>query len=226
LTLSALNHYVDDKVNVEISGKIMIDGILIEIGSDLIVLFNGKDYLYIPGLHVQKIKQGWSENLTREINNPGESPIYLDNNNNTSLRKILNVAKGTFVEIFVTGHQSIHGYITNILSDYFVFYSPVYKTMFIPIKHLKWLIPYIEFMTPYSLSKQDFPVNPSEIGLSRTFEIQLEKLKGKIVVFDLGLDTNKIGQLKEIKNNMVELITAREESIFLSLHHIKTVHFP
>ncbi|WP_234998452.1 DUF2642 domain-containing protein [Salirhabdus sp. Marseille-P4669] len=221
-----LNNYVNEKINVELSGKINYDGILIEIGADIIVLFDGDDYLYIPILHIQKLKKGWSENFIREINDPGESPFYIEKNNSTSLRKILNVAKGTFVEIFVTGHQSIHGYITNILSDYFVFYSPVYKTMFIPIKHLKWLIPYIEFKTPYSLNKQDFPVNPSEIGLSRTFEIQLEKLKEKIVVFDLGLDKNKIGQLTTIKHNMVEMITAREESIFLNLHHIKTVHFP
>ncbi len=143
-----------------------------------------------------------------------------------SYRKILNNAKGQFLEIFVTGNRSIHGYITSVLNDYIVFYSPVYKTLFISMQHLKWLIPYSSQLTPYTLSNAALPVVPSNIPLSRSFEEQLKKFEGQLLVFDLGDNPIKVGLLKSISNNIVELVTAGGQTIYWKLMHLKTVHIP
>jgi hypothetical protein len=200
----------------------MHHGILLDIGSDVLVIYNGEDYIYIPLIHVQRM-----------LENVEDPPIAVPSNeypmdylHTLSLRSILNNAKGMFSEIQVTKHQSVHGYVTTILNDYFVFYSPVYKTMYIPINHLKWLIPYTSSQTPYNLENDIFPVNPTPLTLARTFELQLEKLIGKIVVFDLGTDPDRIGQLKGIHGNFVELVTAKGDIVFSHLEHIKTVHYP
>ncbi|MCH1626250.1 DUF2642 domain-containing protein [Fredinandcohnia quinoae] len=219
-----LSHYVGEQIEVEISGHKQITGILIEIGTDIIVMYTKEgDFYYIPILHIQKVKIP-KINETEEIINPGNTPINT-HTDEISLRKIVNNAKGLFVEIFVTSKNSIHGYVTNLMNDYIVFYSPVFKTMFIPFHHLKWLIPYNPNQTPYGLDRQNFPVNPSRITLARTFEEQIKKLQGQMVVYDLGEDKDKIGQLKNIENNVIELVTAREESVFINTRHIKTLHF-
>ncbi|WP_010283311.1 hypothetical protein [Bacillus timonensis] len=219
-----LSNFIGENIVVEISGHKQNMGILVDIGTDIIVLYtNDKDFYYIPLLHIQKIKIP-KLNEMEQIENPGTTPINT-HTDEISLRKIINNAKGLFVEIFVTSKNSIHGYITSLMNDYFVFYSPVYKTMFIPFQHLKWLIPYSPNQTPYGLDKQNFPVNPSRITLARTFEEQVKKLQGQMVVFDLGEDKDKIGQLKQIESNVIEIVTAREESTFINTRHIKTLHF-
>lgn len=190
-------------------------------GSDLLVIFNGINFIYIPLIHVQSISADREEDV--DYGQSDENPI--DQANTLSLRSILSNAKGLFSELQVIGNQSIHGYVTHILNDYFVFYSPVYKTMFIPINHLKWLIPYNSSQTPYALENDMLPVNPSKISLSRTFELQLQKLVGNIVVFDLGANQERIGQLKGINRNFVELITAKGETVFSHIQHIKSVHY-
>jgi len=222
--LKHLSHYIGEQVVVEISGHKQKIGILIEIGSDIIVLYTKEgDFYYMPIFHIQKVKIPRVDE-TEQITNPGNTPIntYTDE---ISLRKIVNNAKGLFVELYVTSKNSIHGYVTNLMNDYIVFYSPVFKTMFIPFQHLKWLIPYNQNQTPYGLDKQKFPVNPSSITLARTFEEQVKKLQGQMVVFDLGEDKDKIGQLKSVKDNIIELVTAREETVFSNTRHIKTLHF-
>lgn len=217
--MNLLAKYLQQTIEIEVSGKKTHYGILLEIGSDIIVIYNGVDYLYIPNMHIQKVRQHHTDDIAKD----NSTDIYISDQ--LSLRKVLINAKGLFSEIFVTGTQSIHGYITSILNDYFVFYSPVYKTMFIPFRHLKWLIPYHDHQTPYSLEKEMLPVNPSTISVARTLDVQLEKLLGQIIVIDLAPTTDKIGQLKSIKENYLELATARQDSVYLNLHHIKTVHF-
>lgn len=125
----------------------------------------------------------------------------------------------------VVGKMSIHGYVTGIQSDYIIFYSPVFKTMYIPFQHIKKLVPFQPSKTPYSLEKTMLPVNPSNLSIARTFEVQLKKLIGKIVVLDLGLVEHRIGRLKKIESNFVHLISAKEDVILINLNHIKSVHF-
>jgi hypothetical protein len=221
--MKSMRKYIGEQVKLEVSGKPQHKGVLVDIGSDIIVLFNGEDFLYIPFVHIQNFQLNTEDN--EEIKVVGEAPINKQSEE-ISLRKILNNARGVFAEIFVTGNQSIHGYVTSVLNNYFVFYSPVYQTMFIPLNHLKWLIPYNQNQTPYKLNNQHFLVNPSNLTLARTFDEQLKKLIGKMVVFDLGGNATKIGQLQVIENNFLHLISAREKVIYLNIHHIKTVHLP
>jgi hypothetical protein len=221
-----LNQFINKQVEVEISGKDHIFiGKIIDLGLDLMVLFHEQQFYYIPLVHVQKLKENTQFNDVDDAGNlPEESIDY--QTESLSYRKILNHAKGRFVEIYVTGNKSIHGYLTSIMNDYFVFYSPVYKAMFVSMNHLKWLIPYRPDHTPYSLSNQSLPVNPVNISLSRTFEEQCKKLVGNVVVFDLGDNPNKIGFLQKADNQIIELVNANGDKVYWNLHHLKTVYMP
>ncbi|MDQ0200114.1 DUF2642 domain-containing protein [Neobacillus ginsengisoli] len=218
-----LKKHLGQYIKLEISGKKNLIGILIDIGSDIWVLFDGNDYLYIPIIHIQNwvfLKQDEIDEIFI-TNEP--TPIY-NHNEEISLRKTLIAAKGIFTEIFVTSTQSLHGYIISIMNNYFVFYSPIYKTMFISLNHLKWLIPYTNNQKPYGLSNSNLPVNPSNITFARSFEVQIEKLIGKLIVFNIGENEKMFGKIQVIKNNFVEIIRAKEEPVFINFHHIKTVH--
>lgn len=216
--MDLFQEFLQQSIEVKTTGKKRLYGILVEIGTDIIVVYNGEDYVYIPNTHVLKIRKY----KQKEISWKEEEFSSMDH---LSLRKILTNSKGVFAEINVTGSESIHGYVTSILSDYFVFYSPVYKTLFIPFRHLKSFIPYQKHQTPYSLKREKFPINPSGITVARTLNIQLEKLVGRIIILDLGLSTDKIGQLKSISGNYLELATARGETVYININHVKSVHF-
>ncbi|EZP75820.1 hypothetical protein H839_11114 [Parageobacillus genomosp. 1] len=221
--MNNLHSLIGKQVELEVSGKVMLTGILVDVGLDIIVIYNGKEYLYIPHLHIHNIRVS-TKPQTELWNVTPELPF--DENDTISYRKTLINAKGRFVQIYVTGNKSIHGYVTAILNDYFVFYSPVYKTMFISLNHLKWLTPYQTNITPYTLSNEVLPVKPTNIPLQRSLEEQLKKFEGQLVVFDLGDNPMKIGLLKQVQNNIIELVTASGESIFWKLMHVKTVHLP
>lgn len=210
-------------IKLNILGKKIISGLLVDIGSDIWVLFNGNDHLYIPIIHIQNWQLMKRDELS-EINcNDEATPIYNDHEE-ISLRKTLTSAKGIFSEIHITNKQELHGYIISIMNNYFVFYSPIYKTMFIPLNHLKWLIPYTNHQRPYGLSNASLPVNPSNLTFARSFEVQIEKLLGELVVFNISENESVIGKIQGIKNNFVELIGAKGDTVYLNLHHIKTVH--
>jgi hypothetical protein len=224
--MSYLDQFINKQVEVEISGhhKILI-GKIIDLGLDLMVLLHEQRFYYIPLVHVQNLKEySKFKEVDEAVNLPEESIDY--QTENLSYRKILNHAKGRFVEIYVTGNKSVHGYLTSIMNDYFVFYSPVYKAMFISMNHLKWLIPYRPDHTPYSLSNQSLPLNPVNISLSRTFEDQCKKLVGNLVIFDLGDNPNKIGFLQQADNQIMELLNANGDKVCWNLHHLKTVYIP
>jgi hypothetical protein len=219
-----IKDHIGTYIKLEISGNKAINGILIDIGSDLWVIYNGYDYLYIPTVHVQNWKFPKQEEIDEIITlSDDQSPIFSPNEE-ISLRKTLTAAKGIFTEIYVTSKQALHGYIISIMNNYFVFYSPIYKTMFISLNHLKWLIPYTNNQRPYGLSNASLPVNPSNITFARSFEVQIEKLNGTLTVFNIGENENSMGKIMGIKNNFVELISAKGDPIYLNLQHIKTVH--
>jgi hypothetical protein len=219
-----LKDHVGNYIKLELSGNKPISGILIDIGSDLWVIYNGYDYLYIPAVHIQNWKFPKKEEIDEIITlSDDQSPIF-NPNEEISLRKTLTAAKGIFTEIFVTSKQAIHGYIISIMNNYFVFYSPIYKTMFISLNHLKWLIPYTNNQRPYGLSNANLPVNPSNITFARSFEVQIEKLIGTLIVFNIGENDHYMGKVMGIKNNFVELLTAKGDPVYLNLQHIKTVH--
>ncbi len=220
--MSHLSSMVGKTVEMEISGKIERVGILIDYGLDIVVLYDGIHYVYLPYGHIQSVRL--VPNASQQISEPQYE--RWEDANDLSYRKVLNAAKGMFVEIFVAGNQSIHGYVTSVQTNYFVFFSPVHNTLFIPMFHLKWLIPYPENQSPYTLDKKDLPVNPTRVKLFRTFEEQLKSMEGKIAVFDLGSNPDKIGLLKSTNNNLVELVIADQTTMYWNIHHIKMVNFP
>ncbi|OXB92124.1 DUF2642 domain-containing protein [Parageobacillus galactosidasius] len=221
--MNHLHSLIGKQVELELSGKAMLQGILVDIGLDIIVIYNGKEYLYIPHLHIHNIRL--SANPDTELSD-STPELPFDEDDMISYRKTLNNAKGRFVEIYVTGNKSIHGYVTAVLNDYFVFYSPLYKTMFISLNHLKWLTPYQTNITPYTLGNEVLPVKPTNIPLQRSLEEQLKKFEGKLIVFDLGDHPMKIGLLKQVQNDIIELVTADGKSIFWKIMHVKTIHLP
>jgi len=223
--LNGIKAFFGKEVEVEISGKTFFNGILIDLGLDIVVLYDGWKFLYIPILHLHNIKERISIENEQTEQPPAGTPFQPENET-LSYRKVLTNAKGQFVEIYVTGNKSIHGYITSVLNDYIVFYSPVYKSLFISMQHLKWLTPYTTKLTPYTLKPEELPVVPSSIPLSRSYEEQIKKFKGQLIIFDMGGDPNKVGLMTELSNNIVELVTASGTKVYWKLMHLKTAHLP
>jgi hypothetical protein len=94
------------------------------------------------------------------------------------------------------------------------------------MNHVKWLIPYPENTTPYSLINQNSPSKTGTTTLSRSFEEQLKKLENQLIIMDGGYHEEKIGLLQKIQNNKMTLITAKGEKLYRNLEHIKTIQFP
>lgn len=224
--MNEFHPFVGKHVEVKISGESYYKGTLIDSGLDILVVYDHRTaaFFYIPIVHIQRVKEVKKEETSTD-SLPVETPIESDAAS-ISFRKTLLNAKGKFVQIYVTGNKSIHGYLTSIMNDYFVFYSPVYKTMFISMNHLKCLLPYPQAAVPYSLSNQSLPVNPTSIPLARTFESQCEKLENQIVVLDGGGNDEKVGLLQKVDRNRLTLITADREMVCWNLQHIKTIHVP
>ncbi|EKN66719.1 hypothetical protein BABA_14717 [Neobacillus bataviensis LMG 21833] len=212
-------------IEIEISGGNFYTGNLVDCGLDIIVLYVGRtgNFYYIPSIHIQRMKETQIEENSTYYEQPSEKPLETDPQA-ISFRRMLNNAKGRFVEVFVTGNKSIHGYLTSIMNDYFVFYSPVYKTVYISMNHVKWLIPYPENATPYSLDPQSLPVHQTKIPLARSFDEQCKKLENQLVIIDGGDSIEKIGHLQKVMNRRLTLITAERETLYRNLEHVKTIY--
>jgi len=215
---------VKQVVQIEVSGKRIITGTVIDLGSDMIVLFTGVEFIYIPLNHVQSFKVDFDNE--NEIEDPTEFPSFTSDNDigNLSFGEVLTKAKDKFVEIYVTGGQSLHGCITSVMNNYFVFQSPIYKTMYITIDHLKWLIPYTKNEKPYGLDNHGVTLQKSDELLAKTFENQVERLKNGLVVFNMGGDKSLIGKINRVEAQVVEIQTVKSKTNYLNLDHIKTVH--
>ncbi|WP_054954732.1 hypothetical protein [Paenibacillus dakarensis] len=209
-------------VEVELSGhKMQLRGHFVDIGNDVLVLFSKSRYYYIPIHHLQHLR------LADEWDTPvSDEPAPLKEHTHISYRKMLMNSRGTFSEMYLGGQHALHGYVTSIMNDYFVYFSPLYRTVYIPIHHVKYLVPYPPNVTPYTLSQEHFPIQPAVVSLSRTWDQQLHKLQGQLVIFDLGGHPQKTGLLQSIDNNLIELIQADGRSNFVHADHIKCVHLP
>ncbi|MGX9132967.1 DUF2642 domain-containing protein [Rummeliibacillus sp. JY-2-4R] len=211
-------------VELEISGGKFITGSIIDSSNEIIVIFDGTDYLYIPLTHIHNIMI--SSNDDDSIDAPTEPPSILskDENSDLTLAKVLEAAKGIYTEIYVTGSIPLHGYISKIMDDYFVFQSPVYKTMYIALDHLKWIIPYPNNNKPYGLTDLVFSVKPYNISLSNIFEKEIEQMKHELVVVNLGEKNHYLGRINNIIGRIVEIQTARGQLSYITLDHIRTIH--
>lgn len=222
--MSDFNHLIGQNVNIEISGGKELYGKLIDAGLDIIVIYN-LQYYYIPVGHIQRIKTDTMNVYDWDIDFQPDQPINT-NSDTISFRKILNNAKGTFVSLYIDGNKTIHGYLTSVMNDYFVFYSPAHKVMYISMNHLKWLIPYNKNTYPYSLNKDSLPINPISISLARTFTEQCKKFENHMIILDNGEHPEKIGLLKKVYDDKMTLVTAEGETVYWNCHHLKTLHFP
>ncbi len=215
---------VKDVIKIEVSGKKSLSGTVIDLGTDMIVLFNGMDFVYIPLDHIQSFDV--DRNNEYDIKAPIEFPSIVtgENNENLSFKQVLTQAKGNYIEIYVTGNQPLYGYITDIMNNYFVFQSPVYKTMYISLNHLKWLIPLTQNEKPYGLNSRTNSLQSNHESLASTFEAQVEKFKNEMVVFNIEGKKSHIGKINNVEEQIVEIQTARNYPMYLSLNHIKTLH--
>lgn len=225
--VKGLNQFLDTDVEVVISGDTRFVGTLIDIGQDIFVISDGCNYLYIPLMHLHQMNKAVINTASeKSFLIDQEDPMMQEETNAFSYRNSLNMVRGKFIEVYVTGGRSIHGYVTNVLNDYIVFFSPVFKTLFISMHHLKWFTPYSTEQTPYTLDNSQLPVVPSNVSLVRNFEEQIKKYIGQLVIFDMGEVPDKVGLLKGVSNNIIELINATGESIIWKLNHLKTMHLP
>jgi len=212
----------DRLVELDVSGtSIPIRGKLIDMGPDIAVIRGSSQFYYVPLIHIQQLRTSLYEEEVSDDElpfDPETEPI--------SYRKMLMSAKGMFSELYITGNHSIHGYVMSVMNDYFVFYSPVYHSIIISLDHLKYLSPYHPNVTPYLLSPEQFPLKPSSVSLTRTFDQQLRKLVGEFVILDLGESPNRIGVLRGLDGQLLELTNAAGQSVFIHYNHIKTIHFP
>jgi hypothetical protein len=223
--MNILHPLVGKPVEIEISGKILpIQGNLIELGSDILVIYNGTDFLYIPSIHIQNIKQAINADFESAV--PSGTPLE-NQTDSIDYRKMLINATGMFVELYVMGNHSIHGYLKSIMNDFLVLNSSNFKTIWISLKHIKYWIPYNNDSTPYLLKKEHFlPESPSNMTLADTLEHLLKKLEGEFIVLDLGGNPNKIGLLKKFEDQTLEVINVKGSSVYLQLEHVKTIHLP
>ncbi|WP_318618123.1 DUF2642 domain-containing protein [Sporosarcina sp. YIM B06819] len=212
---------VKQVVQLEVSGKNILKGTVIDLGTDTMVLFNGAEFVYIPLDHIQNFKV--DGNNDEDIQAPAMLPSISADENDVDLTftKVLTQAQGKYVEIYVTGNEALHGYITSIKDNYFEFQSPVYKTMYISLSHVKWLIPYAQNELAYGLN---LPVQPNNETLASTFEVQVEQFKNEIVVLNIGGPKSHIGKITNVEQQIAEIQTARADSSYVNLGHIKTLH--
>lgn len=226
--MSCLDELTGKYVDIELSGHKYFSGPLLEDGPDILVIHQEQtdSVYYIPLVHVQRINPISDANEVAPL--PARDHPFRADNETTSFRKVLMHARGHFVEIYVSGKTTIHGYLTSVMNDYFVFHSPVYKTIFVNIEHLKWIMPYPDNVIPYALDAESVPHRTAPTSLPRTFKELCKRLTGNMVVFDMGDDPNKIGQMKGVDpdTNMAELYTANGAKQLLNLHHLKTVYLP
>lgn len=210
-------------VKVDLAGKSFVKGSIVESSSEIVVLYDGNDFLYISTEHIENVSVMQNED---DIQQPSTFPssIKKDETLDFTFVHVLTQAIGMYTELFVTNRQPLHGTITNVMQDYIVFYSPIYKTMYIPIKHLKWIIPYSEQQRPYQLSDEELQVKQIGESFVHRFDLQVEKMKNKLVVFNLGEKTHFIGKLINVHGKIIELHTARKNTAFINMQHIKTMH--
>ena len=210
-------------VTVSLVGDNLFKGIIFDSGRDIIVLFNGEDFIYIPVSHIEYIVASTPDT---EFVAPSNIPSILSNNLQKDLTfdSILKEAKGIYQKICIINKKYLHGTILDVLDDYIVFYSPIYKKIYIAKKHVKWLIPYSLNKRPYDLSESELNWQQIEKGFKENFTEQLVELLNKLVVLNLGDKIHHTGKIQSLSNQMLELKTVNEKSMYINIEHIQTIH--
>lgn len=217
--MDMFNLYLGKQIDYKITGEGKHTGTLIDIGPDLLVVFEESKFLYIPLHHVHHLTL-----RPKPESNLLVPPSVRSDEEEISCHSILSRARGLFCEINLAQHQTMYGYMADIQTDYFIFVSPLSKIMMIPHIHLKWMSPYASEVTPYSLNGGQFdPLKSLNLTVAKTFEEQLKQQEGSIISLNEGLNTNKIGLLQKMENGFLELVAADENKHYYLIQHIINV---
>ncbi|MFB9279230.1 DUF2642 domain-containing protein [Cohnella cellulosilytica] len=202
-------------------GRHTVTGRLVDQSADLVVLYDGTRFIYVPLVHIAQLTRCPPPiRSAEEIPEPPLQPAT-----ELSYRKVLLNAKGVFSELYVAGNRTIHGYVTSVMNDFFVFNSPVYRSLYVAMRHLKMLAPFAPLRLPYALERIKLPARPAA-SLARTFDQQLGKLENEFVILNLGEYPRQIGLLKTVDNHLLELVAADGTSSYMHLDHVRTIHLP
>ncbi|WP_433943515.1 DUF2642 domain-containing protein [Paenibacillus sp. SN-8-1] len=220
--MQVFKKWLNQAVELELSGcSERIIGELIDMGSDILVLLSESKFIYIPIHHLQNMNLSPAD---PQLNDSSSSPS--PEQDQISYRKMLMNSRGIFTEVSIGNKHSIHGYLTGIMNDYFVFFSPIHGSIYISINHVKYLIPYPPNKTPFNLSQDHFPVQPAALPVSRTLDQQIKKLEGELIIVNLGEKPSHAGLLKSSDNNILEMIDANGNIHVIHGDHIMTIHSP
>lgn len=211
-------------VTVEVSGRKQLTGTVIELGKDLVVLCNGMDFLYIPLAHIQYSRIDNSGDNVIEVPTDPKHVVVPEDGEDFTLLNVLQQSLDKGIEIFVTGRHSLFGYITEILDDYFVFWSPTHQNIYVKFSHLKWLIPYPPTHKFYGIVDETSLLQVKKNNNSRTFKEKVQELKNNVVVINGGESQKQIGKLNDVTDQFVEIQTAKMLTEYLNMEHIKTIH--
>ena len=213
-------------VIIEMLGGKFFNGSLVEVSSDIVVLYVKNQFVYIPMDHIHSLKIDYENE--NNIEQPSYIPTFISQieNKDLNLPNILSLVKGIHVEIMVTRNLALHGVITSVMDDYFVFESPIYKTMFIATKHLKWNIPYFQDELPYDLSENEFLKMSSKKGqvFKKTFTSQLAELNNQLVVLNLAKEYSQIGRIKNVNDRFIVLKNGNSELSYYNIGHIQIIY--
>ncbi|PZD95094.1 hypothetical protein DNH61_14465 [Paenibacillus sambharensis] len=210
-------------------------GTLAELGTDMAVVVHssGKPF-YVPLPQIRRMK------LKEQCANPcdglvekaiAEYPDLLGRarteGNAISYRKMLLHAKGMFTEAVLNGANAVlSGYLSSIMNDYLVFYSPVWQTVMVRLDRICYISPFREGAAPFNLPPEQLPLRPSSLTLARAFEQQLQKMAGRVVSFNLDTGRGATGMLIRAEDKMIWLCTVTGRMEWLHASSISSVHLP
>ncbi|RAP74150.1 hypothetical protein [Paenibacillus montanisoli] len=222
--MNELLPYLAENMIVEVTGKQLLPGKLVDVGPDILVLYHQDRYLYIPTAHVYSLKPD-AVGSDDSIGGTDEPSVLLHTDPIT-LSSVLQEAKGLFVEIYVSGSKPIHGYLHGIMNDFLVIHSPIYNAVYVSTRHMKWLIPYPTSHIPYARSVDKMSMKPLAPVGAGSFEDLCKKEEGNMVVMDVGGQTAKLGVIKKVNSGIIDFIDANGSNKLINVHHVKTMYAP
>jgi hypothetical protein len=213
-----LKQCLGKQINFDIPGDGVHSGVMVDVGPDIIVVSEDSKYLYIPLHHVRHL----TLNPQPEPNISVPQPSSQSNHGEITYASTLGKANGLFCEFYLAEHSTLYGYMTDIQTDYFTIFSPLNKTMMIPLSSLKWMSPFDSGAAPYSMSRSQIePSKQNKSSFAATFGEQLRVQEGSIISLNEGLNTNQIGLLQKFENDMLQLITADGRKHYYHIQHVK-----
>lgn len=75
--MNELNKNIGENIYVKLIGEKRFKGVLIDVGNDIVVLYNGQDYVYISLYHIQYYK--FLREHDEEILRPGVDSVIKRN---------------------------------------------------------------------------------------------------------------------------------------------------